>query len=249
MINNNLAVNEKLSKLQVYRLEWEGSAVKLRYLVWPIILLTVIVLATKQNVQTAVINTVKDLQNQIVQVIPQPKANYPVSSKKNDTELQTITSDDLSRVYYYHFAKQTPTEVKKLFLQAIAEYNQTGLVKLVPGIANKHRNGITLGTYNKAGRSSTNQPQTSMIELGIGGPTMIQYRGRENYTINHASAKLNSHYADAYKLSVAVHELGHALGLNHSSSKRSVMYPIDQGITQLSRMDLRNLAKIYLRTK
>ncbi|MCY9806159.1 matrixin family metalloprotease [Lentilactobacillus senioris] len=222
---------------------------KLKYLVWPLIMLAVIVLATKRNVQTVVITTAKDLQNRIVQVIPQPKVNYTVSTKDNDTGLQTLTSGDLSRVYYYHFKKQTSAEVKKLFLQAVTEYNQTGLVKLVPGIANKHQNGITFGVYNKAERSATNNPQASMIELGIGGPTMIQYSGRENYTINHASAKLNSHYADAYKLSVAVHELGHALGLNHNTNRRSVMYPVDQGINQLSQTDLKNLAKIYPRTK
>lgn len=222
---------------------------KLKYLVWPIILLATVILATKQNVQTAVIATVQDLQDRIVQVIPQPKVNYTVSTKDNDTGLQTLTSGDLSRIYYYHFKQQTPDEVKKLFLQAVTEYNQTGLVKLVPGIANKHQNGITFGVYNKAERSATNNPQASMIELGIGGPTMIQYSGRENYTINHASAKLNSHYADAYKLSVAVHELGHALGLNHNSHKQSVMYPVDQGVSQLSRIDLKHLAQIYPRTK
>jgi predicted Zn-dependent protease len=42
-----------------------------------------------------------------------------------------------------------------------------------------------------------------------------------------------------------MHELGHALGLDHSTSKTSVMYPVDQGVSQLSAEDLAGLKKIY----
>ncbi|WP_225352031.1 matrixin family metalloprotease [Secundilactobacillus similis] len=49
----------------------------------------------------------------------------------------------------------------------------------------------------------------------------------------------------AIKQSVATHELGHALGLDHSTSKLSVMYPVDQSRTTLSTADLNALKAIY----
>ncbi|MCF7523482.1 matrixin family metalloprotease [Levilactobacillus brevis] len=39
--------------------------------------------------------------------------------------------------------------------------------------------------------------------------------------------------------------MGHALGLDHSLNRRSVMYPIDQGLTQLSAGDLKALKYLY----
>ncbi|MDN6899852.1 matrixin family metalloprotease [Oenococcus sicerae] len=45
-----------------------------------------------------------------------------------------------------------------------------------------------------------------------------------------------------------MHELGHALGLAHSSSRDSVMYPIDQGKSELSSDDLAGLRAIYSRS-
>lgn len=222
---------------------------KLKYLLWPLILILLIMVGLQRNVQRSVTQELTDFKHQVTGMIPKPKTNYVVNTKDNDAGLQTITSGDLSRVYYYHFAKQTSPKVKKLFTAAVNRYNQTKIVKLQYGNANNHQNGITFGTYNKADRSSTNNSQASMIELGVGGPTMIQYSGRENYTINHASAKLNRHYADSYKLSVAMHELGHALGLNHSSSTKSIMYPVDRGTVNLSRSDLKHLANLYPRTK
>nr|WP_263849375.1 M10 family metallopeptidase domain-containing protein [Secundilactobacillus similis] len=44
---------------------------------------------------------------------------------------------------------------------------------------------------------------------------------------------------------MATHELGHALGLDHSTSKLSVMYPVDQSRTTLSTADLNALKAIY----
>ena len=84
-----------------------------------------------------------------------------------------------------------------------------------------------------------------MIELGICGPDIIQQTGWDAYTVNHAKASLNVHYVQSVRLSVAMHELGHALGLDHSTDRNSIMYPVDQGKTTLSVNDLAALKKIY----
>ena len=87
---------------------------------------------------------------------------------------------------------------------------------------------------------------TTMIESGHGGPQIIQQTGWNAYTANHARAGLNVYYPSAaIRKSVAIHELGHALGLDHSHYRNSVMYPVDQGNTQLSSGDIGTLKTIY----
>lgn len=81
-----------------------------------------------------------------------------------------------------------------------------------------------------------------MLELGKGGPE-ITYSVIKSF--NHRQAGLNLTYPESVAESVAIHEVGHALGLAHSSNQQSVMYPIDQGHTVLTKADLSALENIY----
>lgn len=146
-----------------------------------------------------------------------------------------------SNTYYYHFKDNVPQSVRQVFLNAIIEYNNTGIVKLIPGNEGTNQNNITFFVYHK----KIDNFASSTVELGNGGPSALQLN---HYAINSGRAGLNLTYPNmSVKDSVAMHELGHALGLAHSSYTNSVMYPIDQSISKLSEADLNGLKNIYNR--
>ncbi|TOY84667.1 Zn-dependent protease [Levilactobacillus brevis] len=152
-----------------------------------------------------------------------------------------VRPQTLKKTYYYHFSADVPVKVQQVFERAIAVYNETGIVDLVAGQATAEQNEITIFVYQK----TMTAKQVNYLELGKGGPEIQQLTGLQGYTANHARAGLNVKYGQSIKESVAIHELGHALGLDHSSNRRSVMYPIDQGLTQLSAGDLKALKYLY----
>lgn len=169
------------------------------------------------------------------------------SQEKSDTSDKTpiesiVQGKTLSNTYYYHFAANMPSDAKQVFEEAVATYNATGVVKLIEGEGTAKQNRITFFVYSKA----TSTASQGLIESGHGGPKIIERTGWGAYTVNHARAGLNMKYPQmGIKKSVAVHELGHALGLDHSGSVTSVMYPIDHGRSVLSKMDIAALKSIY----
>lgn len=156
-----------------------------------------------------------------------------------------VVGQNLKHTYKYHFTKNVPARARHAFKHAVHVYNHTGIVHLKAGRAAQSENQITFGAYHK----KVARNQTS-VELGRGGPQVTETVSFRGMTIrNKATASLNITYALAFKDSVAIHELGHALGLDHSTDRASVMYPLDQGKMHLSSADVRGLRQVYQQTK
>lgn len=235
-------------------LEFEGKRLKRKsWLMWLALVIGFLIIPVTDNAE----RLSSELRQHIEPLVAKLVALSPTTTTSKKTDKQTndesaIATDKtpmesnvqgvtLSRTYYYHFASGTPQAVKTVFEEAIKTYNQTGVVKLVRGTGTAKQNQIKFSFYRKVMAA----PQQGTIELGRGGPDIIIQTGLDHYVANHALASMNITYPGLIKRSVAIHELGHALGLAHSTSQRSVMYPVDRGRTQLTNEDINGLKAVY----
>ncbi|WP_125583591.1 matrixin family metalloprotease [Levilactobacillus cerevisiae] len=174
--------------------------------------------------------------------VNQLEGPLPSSTYAQTPLTMVVAAHPLSSTYYYHFESDVPENIRPLFAEAVAVFNQTGLVKLIPGTPQQQQNGLTFFTYDR----ETTPGRQDFTELGEGGPTIRHRGGWQAQTVNLARSGLNlAHPELQIRLSVAIHEIGHALGLAHSESQRSVMYPVDQLQETLSAADLRALRLLY----
>lgn len=167
------------------------------------------------------------------------QSRHQATTSSGTPVLSIVEGQQLANTYYYHFDASVTPAVKQVFQKAVNTYNATGIVKLIAGSGSDDQNQIAFTTYNKTDGSNANT-----LELGEGGPQIIK-QSYPSHTMNHATASLNLAYPEAISLSAAIHETGHALGLDHSQDKDSVMYPVDQGKTTLSSGDIAGLKAIY----
>lgn len=220
---------------------------------WLVILASIFaVVQIKPQIVPQVKNDIESVNSQIQPYVYLIKANI---DKKLSGQRQTTTEKQVgkavtpveeplkgmttSKTYYYHFKSNVPQSARQVFEYAINQYNQTGIVKLLPGNSQSDQNSVTFFVYHK----KIDNVMSNSVELGNGGPSALQLN---DYAINTGRAGLNLTYPTlSIKKSVAMHELGHALGLGHSSYTNSVMYPVDQGVSQLSEADLNGLKNIY----
>lgn len=162
-----------------------------------------------------------------------------ITSPYGQTPLESIAlAHPLRPVYYYRFANAEAAEFRELFEEAVVVFNRTGVVQLRPGTARAGQNSLTFFTYRDGGSQ-----RADFTELGQGGPHVI-HTGQG--TVNLARAGVNlAHPELRPRLSVAIHEIGHAVGLAHSTTQTSVMTARDHEQEWLSSADLAALRLLY----
>lgn len=156
------------------------------WLTWLTLGLTVAFIPMAVDSKPAPINFSSQLTKLIEQVDPNFKTTTQQAQKREissqDTPIESIVQNrQLSRTYYYHFDTDVPASAKIVFENAVNVYNQTGIVRLLPGKGTARQNAVTFFVYSKRMPSDGN---TAMIESGHGGPQITQQTGWNAYTAN-----------------------------------------------------------------
>jgi len=111
---------------------------------------------------------------------------------------------------------QAPSYQRNVYLAAIRAWNATGQVKFVQGSNAHHQITLTTSTA-----TTGKYRRLSGITFQTGYRNGYYTQSRDLLLTRNLSTY---HYSYSNQIHVAEHELGHSIGLQHSSDKHSVMY-------------------------
>ncbi|WP_251717059.1 M57 family metalloprotease [Lactobacillus agrestimuris] len=200
---------------------------------------------TDSNFQTATNNAMATLGQRITQIVSTGKINVPNlkdnDPNQNSNEKDANANNTNTRTWskpeatVYIDISNNPT-LRSATVDAINVWNRTGAFTFKE-IQNKDKANITVSVMDDSGTSAA----------GLTTESYNPVTGR----LYHAKVQLNRYYLqnpwygyDQNRIvNTAEHELGHAIGLNHTKSV-SVMYPKGSMYT-IQPQDIKDVKKLY----
>lgn len=160
------------------------------------------------------------------QKIQKAKSNYGIPKISNFTDhilnKYNLSGDRWAKTTITYNDNKLPNEQQRIVENAIQQINELNIVTLIR--TKKKNANIIIKLANK----SPKEPRLGYTETEGTGQT---YNGLFVYKQNIVTLytdELNKATGDDYKLTVnqvTIHEIGHALGLDHNTNQSEIMYP------------------------
>jgi hypothetical protein len=149
-------------------------------------------------------------------------------------------SAQLSRAYGGYPVTSTPLSARERadVRTAVAAWEAAGNIDFVE-VPDSPFSGIRIGKAWLDGRGGTLAEAT--VWPGAGGEII----GKATVIFDGGDLSSGDLAASSGFRSTAMHELGHAIGLDHSANRDTLMYPYYNGMTALSAEDVAGVAAIY----
>ena len=186
-----------------------------------------------------------------------PNAPYSYLEYQNSSSPYPVRWNPCQTIHYVVNTANAPSYGLQLVQEVFAELSQaTGMTFQYDGPSSE------LPTQSRAAYNANGQPNPILVAweangqtdylptgsyVGMGGSVTIYNSTYQQYQTISGEAAISSSYplSQAQEVDLVLHELGHVIGLGHSSSTSEIMYPYVQGsLNTYQSGDLTGLAQL-----